>query len=112
MVKDIERINNKEDYLEYVHTKVRKRSTELIKEIIDYCKNLEVDWDNLSIEGKGNIRATILEKARAAKNCMEIAGVLFEYDTMGDYRIRNKESLEERIESNMEGYELGTYKRS
>ena len=41
-----------------------------------------------------------------------IAGVLFEYDTMGDYRIRNKESLEERIESNMEGYELGTYKRS
>lgn len=111
MVKNIEEINNKEDYMAYVHGKVRNRSMELIKEIVDYCKNLEDDWEQLSIQEKNSIRSTILDKAKRSDNCLEMASILFEYDTMGDYRINRKDSLEERIKCNIEGYELGTYKR-
>lgn len=111
MTRSIEDINNKKDYLEYVHCALREKKWDVIKEIIKYCKEIDLDKiDSLSIEEKGNITHDILRNARAAQNFMEMASILFEFD-MSDYRInKGKESLKEHIEKLFESYALGTYK--
>jgi len=111
MTKTIEEINNKADYLEYVHYIVRNRGYDIVRRLIEYCKNVDLEEYDLNADYRVSAANKIRGMARASNNCTEIAGLLFEFDTMGDYRIRNKDSLIERVDSLIEGYELGTYKR-
>lgn len=112
MEKPIEKIENKSDYLEKVHNITRRRSKAIIREIVEFCKDVDLDkFDNSSCEYYNYVSSKIRNLSESANCLMEIAGILFEFDTMCDYRIRNKDSLNERINSLIEGYELGTYKR-